>query len=103
MLQAAARATPVPRGTITRLTAKPSGMLCTAIAIAIRTPSVAPSPKETPTPTPSVNECTVIALTNAAAFSASAPCSVAKVRCLRCARTAASTNESGSDRDAEQW
>ena len=49
---------------------------------------MAPSPKETPTPAPSVNECTVITPTNVAALTASAPCRVAKVRCLRWASAA---------------
>src|SRR5919201_6129693 len=59
-LQAAAFRTEVPRGTRTRLMARPSGALCTAIAIAMRMPSVSAPPKATPTPTPSVNEWRVM-------------------------------------------
>ena len=58
MLQRAAR-TETPRGTSRRLIAKPSGLLCTAIARDERA-SASLSANDTPTPTPSVNECTVI-------------------------------------------
>jgi hypothetical protein len=59
-LQAAARPADTPRGTRTRLIARPSGTLWAAIAIAITSPSSSPLPKETPTATPSVNECIVM-------------------------------------------
>jgi hypothetical protein len=44
MLQPAAESTVAPRGTSTRLIAKPSGMLWIAIAIVMKIPSFAPPP-----------------------------------------------------------
>src|SRR5215208_5847322 len=72
-LQAAALPTETPRGTSTRLIASPSGMLWTAIARAITSPSSSPPPNATPTPTPSVNEWTVITPTISTIEIASAP------------------------------
>ena len=69
-----------PRGTSTRLIAKPSGMLCTAIAIAITRPKASPPPNDAPTPTPSAAECAVITPTISAALRASAPLKPAEVR-----------------------
>ena len=73
MLHPAARQAVTPRGTSTRLIARPSGMLWTAIAAVMKAPSASPPPNETPTPTPSVNEWTVMTPTIRSAFFASAP------------------------------
>ena len=70
-LQRPAFSHPTPRGTRTRLIASPSGMLCTAMAVVMNSPSEAPPPKETPTPTPSVKECAVMTPTMSSAFLAS--------------------------------
>src|SRR5215207_7298891 len=72
-LQPAALPTEIPRGTSTRLIASPSGMLWTAIARAITSPSSSPPPNATPTPTPSVNEWIVITPTISTIEIASAP------------------------------
>ena len=52
-----------PRGRITAAIARPSGMLCTAIAIVMAVASDVPPPNETPTATPSANEWTVMTTT----------------------------------------
>ena len=75
-LQPAAFRTGVPRGTSTRLIARPSGMFWMAIATAIRSPKVLVSPKAAPMPIPSAAECAVITPTTSNAFRASDPRSV---------------------------
>jgi hypothetical protein len=63
MLQPTQAAKLAPRGRSTALMAKPSGMLCTAIAIVIAAASESPPPKDTPTAAPSAKECTVMTTT----------------------------------------
>lgn len=62
MLQSAVLTLPMPLGTRTRATARPSGTLWTARVREMKTPSWGPlaPPKETPMPTPSVKECSVM-------------------------------------------
>jgi len=60
ILQPAALSGEVPFGIITKLMARPSGILCTAMAVVMNIPKVRVSAKETPTLTPSANECTVM-------------------------------------------
>ena len=85
MLQSAARPTPTPRGTRTRLMASPSGMLWTARARAINSPSDSLPPKETPIATPSVKEWIVITPTTSTALRASSAPMLAKTAgCSSC-------------------
>ena len=59
-LHRTARQALTPRGTSTRLMARPSGMLWKAIDAVIKAPKASPPPKATPTPTPSAKECRVM-------------------------------------------
>jgi hypothetical protein len=69
----AARPTPTPRGTRTRLMASPSGILCTAMASVMNSPRSVPLPKETPKPTPFVKEWAVMRPTMSRPLRASSP------------------------------